>query len=68
MKNINTVLKNATNEELVEIWLELDKQEVTPEIAMVRDWVMDELQKKFPKAYDKWLDNCENDDNFANYL
>jgi lysylphosphatidylglycerol synthetase-like protein (DUF2156 family) len=68
MKNINTVLKNATNEELIQIWLRLDKKEITTEIAIFRGLVMDELQKKLPEAFDKWLDNCENDDNFVNYL
>lgn len=27
-----------------------------PEVPMVRGWIMDELEKRDPEAFDKWLD------------
>ncbi len=33
-------------------------QNVTPEVAMARGWIMDELEKRNPEAFEMWID-CE---------
>lgn len=29
---------------------------ISLELSMVRGWIMDELEKRNPEAFDKWLD------------
>lgn len=51
------MLEDMSIAQLLEVWDEVDKKEVTPEIATVRGWVMDELEKRDSIAFENWIDN-----------
>lgn len=55
-KNARAMLNRLSVEQLIK---EFDMTEVMPislELSMVRGWIMDELEKRNPEAFDKWLD------------
>lgn len=55
-KNAKDMLSRLSVEQLIK---EFDMTEDIPislELSMVRGWIMDELGKRNPEAFDKWLD------------
>lgn len=55
-KKARSMLSRLSLEQLIK---EFDMTEGMPasfELSMVRGWIMDELEKRNPTAYDKWLD------------
>ena len=55
-KNARAMLSRSSTEQLIK---EFDMTEAIPislELSMVRGWIMDELEKRNPKAFDNWLD------------
>ena len=46
---------SLTTEEIVKQF-ELTELSNAPEISIVRGWYMDELEKRNPAAFDKWID------------
>lgn len=60
-KQARELLSNATLADLLEEW-ELTSNIRTPEIAMVRGWLMDELESRNPEAFNAWLDQDEPED------
>ena len=61
-KEAREMLANATLGDLLDEW-ELTSGMDDPEIATVRGWLMDELESRNPKAFDKWLDQDAPEDN-----
>ena len=59
---------NRTNKELINDWVELDKQPITQSVADVRELYMNEIEKRFPAEFDVWMDCCESDDDIRNYI
>ena len=54
-----TNVSNRTTNELIELFEETEKMEITNELATVRGWIMDELETRNAEAFEKWIDNCE---------
>lgn len=55
-KNARAMLSRLSIEQLIK---EFDMTEDIPislELSMVRGWIMDELEKRNPETFDKWLD------------
>ena len=55
-KNARAMLSRLSVELLIK---EFDMTEVMPislELSMVRGWIIDELEKRNPEAFEKWLD------------
>ncbi len=51
----------------------LDQWEMTssmddPYISTIRGWLMDELEKRFPEQFDKWLDSECRDEELRNFI
>lgn len=56
MNKVIAMLSRLSTEQLIK---EFDMPEDIPislELSMVRGWIMDELEKRNPEAFDKWLD------------
>ena len=51
------LIKTRTNEELLNIWEETEKQITTSELFMVRGWLLDIMKERDPFGFDKWMDN-----------
>ena len=52
------LISNLTLAELLDEW-ELTTNNNDPEIYTVRGWLMDELEKRNPEAFNEWLDQEE---------
>lgn len=63
------LIKTRTNEELLSIWEETEKQITTSELFMVRGWLLDIMKERDPFGFDKWMDNEDiNIDNPRQFL
>ena len=63
------LLGSRTNKELIEGWEMVSKMPMSEEIPIIRDWYMEEIEKRFPKEFDEWLESetCE-DEELRKYL
>ena len=55
-------LANMTTEKLIEMF-ELTTNMNDENIPTVRGWLMDEIEKRNPDGFDKWLDSEDPEDN-----
>lgn len=62
------LLVTRTDAELIKDWQEIDKLTVTEHIATVRGWLMDEIQRRFPKEFNDWVENSHIDDRLETYI
>ena len=60
------MISNLTLGELLDEW-ELTTTNNSPEISTVRGWLMDELEKRNPEAFEKWLDEDYPEDSDLKY-
>ena len=69
MSKQENLLKTRTDKELLEGWKLISSQPMTEEIPIVRGWYMDEIERRFPKEFDNWLESedCE-DKELRKYL
>lgn len=52
------LIEGRTTEQLIKDF-ETTEHLNTPEVPIVRGWYMDELEKRDPEAFDKWIDSDE---------
>ena len=64
MSKQENLLRTRTDKELLEGWKLISSQPMTEEIPIVRGWYMDEIERRFPKEFDQWLESetCEDDE------
>jgi hypothetical protein len=48
-------LNDMGTEKLVELFEETDKQKMTPELGMVRGWIIDVLEQRDAQAFETWI-------------
>lgn len=61
-KEVRKLIESKKTAQLLEIW-ELTGKMNDSNVSTVRGWLMDELEKRFPKQFDKWLDSeCKDED------
>ena len=61
------LISKQTLDNLLTQW-ELTSVMNDPHIPTVRGWLMDELEKRNPEAFNEWLDNDEEDNTLRNYM
>lgn len=60
-------LENMSLEKLVELFC-LTTNMTDENIPTVRGWLMDEIEKRNPEGFDKWLDEDTEDENLGKYV
>lgn len=61
-KRAKNLIAGLTTSQLLDQW-ESTSDIADPNIPTVRGWLMDELEKRFPEQFDKWLDSdCRDED------
>ena len=50
-------VKNASTKQLLELWELTEQMALSPELPIVRGWLMDELEARDPEGFDRWLDS-----------
>jgi len=66
-KKAREMISKQSLEQLLTQW-ELTSVINDENIPTVRGWLMDELQKRNPEAFDKWLDSYTDDDKLREYM
>ena len=58
------LLKSRTDKELLEGWKLISLQPMSEEMPIIRGWYMDEIERRFPVEFDKWLESetCEDEE------
>lgn len=51
------IIAGLTNEQLLKAWEATEYLSTSPETAITRGWIMDELEKRNPSAFNAWLDS-----------
>ena len=64
MTKQENLLSSRTDKELIEGWEIICLQDKSIEKATVKGWYMDEIERRFPKEFDQWLESetCEDDE------
>lgn len=60
-KKARARLAARTTEQLVLDWELTEALPMTPELPIVRGWLMDEFQRRNPEAYEAWIDDDDLD-------
>jgi len=60
------MIQGLSNTELFDQW-ELTSKINDENISTVRGWLMDEIEIRFPEAFDKWLDTDAEDGTLRTY-
>lgn len=53
---------------LLDLWELTSAALETPELATVRGWLMDEIERRSPKGFDRWLDQDAPEDSELRYF
>ena len=69
MTKQENLLRTRTDKELLEGWEIICLQDKSIEKATVKGWYMDEIERRFPKEFNNWLESedCE-DKELRKYL
>ena len=69
MTKQENLLSSRTDKELIEGWEIICLQDKSIEKATVKGWCMDEIERRFPKEFNNWLESedCE-DEELRKYL
>lgn len=61
-KRAKNLIAGLTTSQLLDQW-ESTSDIADPNIPTVREWLMDELEKRFPEQFDAWMDSdCRDED------
>ena len=61
------MIKGTSTKKLLELW-ETTTDSNDKNIPTVRGWIMDEIEARFPEAYERWLDGDAEDSTLKNYI
>lgn len=66
-KRAKNLIAGLTTSQLLDQW-ESTSDIADPNIPTVRGWLMDELEKRFPDQFDKWLDSECRDEELRSFI
>ena len=66
-KRAKNLIAGLTTSQLLDQW-ESTSDISDPNIPTVRGWLMDELEKRFPDQFDKWLDSECRDEELRSFI
>jgi len=61
-------IKNFSTKKLLELWDITESMEISPDLAVVRGWLMDELETRDPAGFDDWMDSEDPEANPKNFI
>ena len=63
------MINGLSYNELMVQWRLTSVMNMMPELASVRGWIMDEIERRFPNGYSKWLEqDAPEDDDLIHYV
>lgn len=68
-KSARSLISKLPTEQLLDQWeLTTEMAMTEPGVPVLRDWIMDELEKRFPEQFEKWLDVDCRDEELRNFI
>lgn len=61
------MIAGLSTERLLEQW-ELTTDNNDENIYTIRGWLMDEIERRYPETFEKWLDEDAEDENLRKYI
>lgn len=58
-KKARNLIANRSTEQIINDFELTEMLTITPELATVRGWYMEELEKRNAEAFEKWIDNYD---------
>lgn len=73
-KNVSVMVRQAedrvramSDNQLLTVWESTENQR-TRESSIIRGWLMDEIERRYPDAFNAWLDNDAYDGELRDYV
>lgn len=60
-------VKAMSDNQLLTVWESTENQR-TREGSIIRGWLMDEIERRYPDAFDAWLDSDAYDSELRDYI
>lgn len=68
MNRMKKMIAARSDEDLLKDWKILDQKQTTEEVAMVRGLYLDEMENRWPRAFDYWLENFDNEKGIEDFM
>lgn len=66
-KTAKQLISGLTDDELMTQW-EMTGAIASKHIPTVRGWLMDEIESRYPEAFNRWLDGDADDNELREYI
>ena len=66
-KNARKMIGEMKIDRIIDLW-ETTSKSNNENCPIVRGWLMDEIEKRYPEQFDKWLDGDAEDETLKNYI
>lgn len=67
-KIASEMLRFLSDGQLLELWEDTSAREGSASLYMARGWLMDEIKRRWPDAFDAWLDGEAEDSTLREYI
>ena len=57
-----------SDEDLLKDWKILDQKQTSEYVVTVRGLYLDEMEKRWPRAFDQWLESCDPEKGIEDFM
>ena len=68
MNRMRKIIAERSDDDLLKDWKILDQKKITEEVVMVRGLYLDEMEKRWPRAFDYWLSDFDNEKGIEDFM
>ena len=68
MERMKRLIASRSDEDLLKDWKILDQKQITEEVVMVRGLYLDEMENRWPRAFDYWLASFDNEKGIEDFM
>ena len=62
------LIASRSDEDLLKDWKILDEKQITEEVVTVRGLYLDEMENRWPRAFDYWLASFDNEKGIEDFM
>ena len=67
-KKARDIIHRTSDSKLLALWDTTEATEISIELAMVRKWLMEEMEQRWPEAFNAWMESESFTDDIRDYL
>ena len=68
MERMKMLIASRSDEDLLKDWKILDEKQITEEVVTVRGLYLDEMENRWPRAFDYWLASFDNEKGIEDFM